>query len=131
MQHVWNIDGFSPNVVIEGVELSANMLDGEAAGRMNGTGDMITDRIGMFYGHKLTISLQDYDAAEFKQIWDIITDPTKNHTITAPGIIGNMTYEAYVGTTITTKMRRHDPDGFHIWDNIVVSMIPIQAQRRA
>lgn len=117
------------NVKVLDLERNFNIMDTENAGRVIARGAMTLDRIGTFYGHKITFARDKATVTEYDALWDYLSQPRNNGI--AVEIVYNqstISYEAYVSTG-TQKLKRIDTEsGTVYWDTFSANFIPMQAQ---
>lgn len=99
------IDGISYNVNwVQGLQQSADILNGEGTGRLQGTGEMYLEYVGTFFNHKGTL-VKDSKCTE--EEWDnlfrVLANPINDHTVSFPfGANQELTQEIYISSIVRT-----------------------------
>lgn len=84
------------DVLVLAVKEDADILNGKNSGRLQ-NGVAYRDPIGVYYNHTLTIQRRvTCPVAKWDDLFDILSNPHINHTVTLPHNQGTITYEAYV-----------------------------------
>ena len=119
---VWNVR------IIEITE-SFNILDTENAGRVIEKGRMALDRIGTFYGHKITFARDKASIAEYDELFNYLARP-RNNGIPVTMVHGQDTinYEAYVSAGERKLKRIRLQDEVVEWETFQANFIPMEAQ---
>jgi hypothetical protein len=123
------IGGREWNVKVIEIERNFNIMDTENAGRVIAQGAMTLDRIGTFYGHKITFARDKATVSEFDSLWEYLSQP-RNDGIMVELVYNQATinYMAYVSSG-TQKLKRVDPKtGLVYWDSFSANFIPMKAQ---
>lgn len=119
---VWNVK------VVE-LERNFNIMDTENAGRVIAQGAMTLDRIGTFYGHKITFARDKATISEYDRLWEYLSQP-RNSGIPVEIVYNQETigYDAYVASG-TQKLKRIDTgSGVVYWDTFSANFIAMKAQ---
>ena len=119
---VWNVR------VIEIIE-NFNIMDTENAGRVIAEGKMTLDRIGTFWGHKITFARDRASIDEYDELFSYLAYP-RNSGILVELVHQQSTlkYEAYVSTG-ERKLKKIETDtGTVLWDTFTANFIPMKAQ---
>ena len=123
------IGGRTWNVRVLEIERNFNIMDTENAGRVISEGAMTLDRIGTFYGHKVTFARGSATVSEYDELWDYLSVP-RNSGISVDIVYNQKTlkYNAYVPSG-TQKLKKIDTgNGIVYWDTFSVNFIPMKAQ---
>ncbi len=123
------IGGRTWNVRVLEIERNFNIMDTENAGRVISEGAMTLDRIGTFYGHKVTFTRGSATVSEYDELWDYLSVP-RNSGISVDIVYNQKTlkYNAYVSSG-TQKLKKIDTgNGIVYWDTFSVNFIPMKAQ---
>ena len=119
---VWNVK------VVE-LERNFNIMDTENAGRVIAQGAMTLDRIGTFYGHKVTFARDKATISEYDRLWEYLSQP-RNSGIPVEIVYNQETisYDAYVASG-SQKLKRIDTgSGVVYWDTFSANFIAMKAQ---
>lgn len=119
---VWNVR------IIEITE-SFNIMDTENAGRVIANGAMTLDRIGTFWGHKVTFARDKATVTEFDNLFSYLAYP-RNGGIPVEMVHGQSTiaYEAYVASGERKLKRIDTKNGVVYWDTFSANFISMKAQ---
>ena len=123
------IGGKSWNVRILEITENFNIMDTENAGRVIHKGRMTLDRIGTFYGHKVTFARDKATISEFDDLFAYLAYP-RNNGIAVELVHGQNTiaYEAYVSTG-ERKLKKIDVNEQVVyWETFQANFIPMEAQ---
>lgn len=97
-------------IIIDNVEYKANwvegslkrkaeIINGDASGRLQGTKAMYLDYVGTFYNYSGDLRrAKDCTDAEWEEIFIILSNPINNHTISVPFGSVNMSNEFYISS---------------------------------
>lgn len=78
-------------------EQTADILNGDNAGRLQNTGDMFLDPIGTFFNNNGTIvRAKECDDTEWDDLFRTLSNPLGEHTVKVPFDQGNLTTQIYV-----------------------------------
>lgn len=119
---VWNVR------VIE-IEESFNIMDTENAGRVIKEGKMQLDRIGTFYGHKITFARDGATLSEYDELFNYLAVP-RNDGIDVELVHDQTTiqYLAYVSSG-SRKAKKIDTKNNKVyWDTFSANFIAMKAQ---
>lgn len=117
------------NVKVVDLERNFNIMDTENAGRVILKGAMTLDRIGTFYGHKITFARDKATVNEYDRLWDYLSQP-RNSGIPVDIVYNQNTiqYNAYVSSG-SQKLKHIDTrSGTVYWDTFSANFIPMEAQ---
>lgn len=128
MEYV-KIGGRAWNVKILEIERNFNIMDTENAGRVISKGAMTLDRIGTFYGHKVTFARDKATISEYDELWDYLSVPRNSGiAVEMPYNQYTIKYNAYVSSG-SQKLKRIDTEnGVEYWDTFPVNFVPMEAQ---
>ena len=123
------LDGVSYNVRIpeNGIKRSGQVTDGSNAGR-NISGAMIRDIIGTFYNYTISIEADDTDLEEYDNLFETLSAPVSDHTLTVPYGQETLTFQAYI-TDVSDTLEHIDEHGNH-WGSLTLNFIAMKPQRR-
>ena len=123
------INGRVWNVRITEMSENFNILDTENAGRVIEAGAMTLDRIGTFYGHKLTFAKDRASVDEFDELFMFLSKPT-NSGISVEFAHNQATikYIAYVSSGERKIQRIDTQNGVVYWNTFSANFIPMKAQ---
>ena len=120
------IDGVRFNATwISGFTQTADIINGEGSGRLQGTNAMYLEYSGTFFNH--TGELHRDTACtndEWNRLFLVLSNPINKHTFTfAFGQNQNLTQEVYI-SQITRTLKRIDKDGENIWEKVYKLTLP-------
>lgn len=117
------------NVAIINLSRNFNITDTEQAGRVIANGEMVLDRIGTFYGHKITFTRGNASVTEYDDLWEYLSQP-RNVGIPVSIVYGQKTlnYDAYISSGEQTLKRIDTKNGIVYWDTFDCNFIPMKAQ---
>lgn len=108
------IDGIEYNAEWQknSLEQSADILNGDNAGRLQNTGDMYLDPIGTFFNNSGTIVRgKQCTDTEWDSLFRVLSNPLGEHTVKVPFDQGYLTTQIYVSRIkrklITQKLGRN------------------------
>ena len=106
-----------------------NIMDTDNAGRVIAEGAMTLDRIGTFFGHKVTFARRGNELSEYDELFDYLAQP-RNNGINVDMIHGQTTinYKAYVSSGERKLIRIDTGDDAVYWDTFSANFIPMKAQ---
>lgn len=117
------------NVKVTEITENFNILDTDNAGRVIKDGAMTLDRIGTFFGHKITFIRDLASLDEYDKLFMYLSRPTNSGI--QVDIVHNQTtlkYLAYIASG-ERKLKRIDPNtGAVYWDSFSVNFVPMKAQ---
>jgi hypothetical protein len=120
------IDGVRFNATwISGFTQTADIINGEGSGRLQGTNAMYLEYSGTFFNHTGELHR---DAACTNEDWNrlflVLSNPINKHTFTfAFGQNQNLTQEVYI-SQVTRTLKRIDKDGENIWEKVYKLTLP-------
>lgn len=112
------IDGiiFNAEWKCNSFEQTADILNGDNAGRLQNTGDMFLDPIGTFFNNSGTlIRTKECDDTEWDNLFRVLSDPIGEHTVTVPFDQGNLTTQIYISQAKRTLIKQSC--GRNKWSN--------------
>ncbi len=123
------LDGeiFKVRIPAGGIKRSAQILDGENAGRTTQSGRMKRDVIGTFYNFSMQIDTSELDPAAYDRFYDFITAPVDSHTCTFPCGQRTITGEYYI-TGAEDVLDAMDKYGNH-WSGLTANFIAMDPAR--
>lgn len=117
------------NVKVTSITENFNIMDTENAGRVIKEGAMTLDRIGTFYGHKITFKRDRASIDEFDKLFTYLAVP-RNTGIPVEFVHNQSTisYNAYVASG-ERKVKKIDVDTGEVqWEEIAISFVAMKAQ---
>ncbi len=127
------IDGVSykANWVESTLKRKAEIINGDASGRLQGTKAMYLDYVGTFYNYTGDLRREkDCSDSEWEALFIVLSNPINNHTITVPFGSGAMSNEFYI-SSIESKLvtAQH---GYNEWERVYsVTFTSMSPQRLA
>lgn len=123
------IGGREWNVKILEVTENFNIMDTENAGRVIKDGAMTLDRIGAFWGHKITFAKDGASNSEFDDLFSYLAYP-RNSGIPVKLVHhqGAIEYDAYVSSGERKLRRINLKDEVVEWETFSANFIPMKAQ---
>ena len=114
--------------IVPPIKRSFQILDGENAGRLAVSGEMVRDIIGTFYNYSLSINKDKSHLDEYDEFYEEITDPNvDSHELIVPYGQGMLTFRAYV-TNGADELTRIDANG-NKWTGLQINFIAMKPQR--
>lgn len=125
---VVKIGGKKWGVRVLSIEENFNILDTDNAGRVIQEGAMTLDRIGTFYGHKVTFARSTATIDEYDKLFNYLAYP-RNDGIQIEIVHDQTTinYRAYIASG-SRKLQKIESDGTVYWDSMSISFVPMKAQ---
>lgn len=127
------IDGTAhkANWVVKSLKRKAEIINGDASGRMQGTKAMYLDYVGTFYNYTGQLRrTADCTDAEWENLFTVLTSPINNHTITVPYGDSTMTAEFYISSVENTLITQEK--GANEWERVYsVTFTSMSAERLA
>lgn len=127
------IDGvnYKANWIESTLKRNAEIINGDASGRLQNTKAMYLDYVGTFYNYDGDLRREKgCSDAEWEALFIVLTNPINNHTITVPfgnGTISNEFYISSVKSKLITSERGHNE-----WDKAYsVTFTSMRPQRMA
>lgn len=123
------IGGKAWNVRVLEIIENFNIMDTENAGRVIKKGRMTLDRIGTFYGHKITFARDKATVSEFDDLFAYLAYP-RNNGIKVDLVHGQNTiaYDAYVSSGERKLQRIDVNEQIVYWETFQANFIPMEAQ---
>lgn len=123
------IGGRTWNVKVKEISESFNILDTENAGRVINKGAMTLDRIGTFFGHKVTFFRDKASISEYDELFMYLATP-RNTGVTVDLVHGQGTlqYNAYVASGERKIKKINVDSGLVEWGEFSVTFTPMEAQ---
>ena len=113
------IDGIFYNVewVRKSLKLTADILNGENSGRLQGTGDMYLDYVGTFlnYTGQIHRSANCTDA-EWNNLFLVLANPVNKHTVVFPFGNQKMGQDIYISKVERTLIKVDEDGNGEKWD---------------
>ena len=112
------------DVLVLDVQEDSEILNGKRSGRTQ-SGDAYRDPIGTFFNH--TLMLQRRAACPLEKwdsLFDMLSNPYINHTITVPHNQSTITYEAYTDGP-KHKLKKIE-NGRQFWDKFSIKFVPVR-----
>ena len=128
MKPIFTVDGHAYEVTVPagGLKRSGQVMDGDKAGRLQ-TGRMERDIIGTFYNYSLQIETQNLNAAEYDELYHVLSAPVDYHTITLPYGQSTITFEAYV-SNVNDELKLMQ-ENRNIWGGLTFNFVAMEPQR--
>lgn len=123
MQDLFAINGKYYNVAIKSLKTTANITDGDNAGRSVGSGIMIRDIIGTYIQVVMELQMKAYDLAEFSALVKVLRQPVESLTFSVADLDGSMTFAAYVSKVEYEYQGMIG--GVRRWDGLKVTFTPM------
>lgn len=119
---------FDVLVSVTDYEENFNVLDGAAAGRSVGSGHLIRDPIGAYFGHKITMKRSGMSAEaveHFDALWTWLKEHSVDDSvwIRAADNQSSIEYECYY--TSGSRKLESVQNGVNYWGEIAINFIPI------
>lgn len=105
-----SIDGISYNAewVTNTLEQTADIINGDDSGRLQGSKAMYLDYVGTFFNHKGQIRRgQKCTDKEWNKLFFTLTNPINDHTIIFPFGSGKITLSVYISQVTRKLVRLH------------------------
>lgn len=105
------IDGITYNASwLQGLEQSADILNGDGSGRLQGTGEMYLEYVGTFFNHKGTLHRDaDCDDNEWARLFEVLANPKNDHEVVLPfGVNQTLTQKIYI-SQVVRKLKLIEP----------------------
>lgn len=117
------------NVSVLAIERNFNILDTDNAGRVIASGEMVLDRIGTYYGHKVTFARGKASVSEYDELWEYLSKP-RNTGIPVDIVYGQKTlqYEAYISSGNQQLKKIDAKNGVVYWNTFDCNFVPMKAQ---
>lgn len=99
VKNVIEIDGVVYNAEwkANGFEISADIINGDESGRLQGTKDMYLDYVGTFFNSTGEIlRKQNCSNEEWDNLFKTLANPINNHTVKIPFLQGYLQTEIYI-----------------------------------
>lgn len=128
-QGLFTVDGVSYNVRVPsgGLQRNFKVLDGPNAGRML-DGSMTRDVMGTFYNYTLTIDRAGASAAEYDNLYQVLSAPAASHSVVFPYGQTTLSFQAYVTEGQDVLLRRKGTGNY--WAGLSVQFVAMAPQRR-
>lgn len=117
------------NVAIIELSRNFNITDTDQAGRVIESGEMVLDRVGTFYGHKIKFTRGSASVSEYDELWQYLSKP-RNAGIPVDIVYGQATikYDAYISTGEQILKRIDTKNRIVYWGTFECNFIPMKAQ---
>lgn len=106
MKNVIEIDGivYNANWKTGSFELTADIINGDESGRLQGTKDMYLDYVGTFFNSSGEIIRKPKCSdEEWENLFKTLSNPINNHTVKIPFLQGYLETEIYI-SQVKTKL---------------------------
>lgn len=110
-----------PGLSVISIKRSAQILDGDNAGRTLPAGEMQRDVIGTFYNYSMQINEIASNPAAYSRFYDYITAPVDYHIVTFPYNQQTITGKYYV-SSVEDVLYAMDKSG-NLWSGLAVNFI--------
>lgn len=114
-----NIDGANYKVewVTNTLEQTADIINGDESGRLQGDKSMYLDYVGTFFNHKGQLRRsKGCSDEEWDNLFLALANPINDHKITFPFAQSQITLDIYI-SQVTRRLVRLTPD-FNLWTRV-------------
>lgn len=127
---VFEVDGKAYRVRVDSLKRSGVVTDGDNAGRLSVSLEMVREILGTFYNYTMELNTDELDFDEYDDLFETLTDPDMDsHLVKLPYAQGYLTFQAYV-TQVDDELKRMGED-FIWWGNMSFQFIAMKPQREA
>lgn len=127
---VFEVDGKAYRVRVDSLKRSGVVTDGDNAGRLSVSLEMVREILGTFYNYTMELNTDELDFDEYDDLFETLTDPDMDsHLVKLPYAQGYLTFRAYV-TQVDDELKRMGDD-FTWWGNMSFQFIAMKPQREA
>lgn len=127
---VFQVDGKAYKVRVDSLKRSGVVTDGDNAGRLSVSLEMVREILGTFYNYTMELNTDDLDFDEYDELFETLTDPDMDsHQVRMPYGQGYLTFQAYV-TQVDDELKKMG-DNFNWWGNMSFQFIAMKPQREA
>lgn len=123
---VFRVDDKAYNVDVTSLKRSAAVMDGEKAGRTLDA-RMRRDIIGTFYNYSITLNTRGMDAADYDDLYELLTAPVNCHVLQVPYGQSTIEFEAYIANADDALKRIGT---INVWADLTLNFIAMEPQRR-
>lgn len=122
---------YKANWVEKSMSRKAEIINGDASGRLQGTKAMYLDYVGTFYNYTGDlIRAKDCTDTEWENLYIALTNPINDHTITVPFGNTTMTSQFYISSVENKLITQKN--GSNKWQNVYsVTFTSMSPQRLA
>lgn len=127
------IDGiiWPVNWVADSVKISADILNGDNSGRMQGSKNMYLEYVGTFYNVEgQIIRGKNCTNAQWDALFETLTDPINQHTLEFPYKQGYMTQLVYIAS-VNRTLKKQDQHTNKWQSTIDVKFVAMRSMRMA
>ncbi len=113
------IDGifYNGEWVRKSLKQTADILNGENSGRLQGTGDMYLDFVGTFFNHTGQIHRSaNCTDAEWNNLFLVLANPMNKHTVVFPFGTQKMVQDIYISKVERTLIKVDEDENGEKWD---------------
>lgn len=113
------IDGTNYNAswVANSLEQTADIINGDNSGRLQGTKAMYLDYVGTFFNHSGQIRRnKECTDKQWDDLYLVLANPINNHTVILPFAQGNLQIEIYI-SQVKRKLIRISEDT-NLWEKV-------------
>jgi len=122
MQNLVGIDGTYYDLAITSLKPTANITDGDNAGRST-NGIMIRDILGTYLSYVIEFEMKQYDLTEFSALVRKLRQPVKYVSMTVPDLDTDITFDAYI--TKVEYEYKGIIGGVRRWSGLKVTFTPM------
>lgn len=114
-----NIDGVEHKATwLKGLEQTADILNGEKSGRLQGSHNMYLEYVGTFFNHKGVVRRDaDCTEKEWDRLFLVLSNPVNKHIVVFPfGVDQVLTQEIYISQAKRALLYIKETNG---WENVI------------
>lgn len=127
---VFEVDGKAYRVRVDRLKRSGIVTDGDNAGRLSVSLEMVREILGTFYNYTMELNTAELDFDEYDALFETLSDPDMDsHLVKLPYAQGYLTFQAYV-TQVDDELKQMGDD-FTWWGNMSFQFIAMKPQREA
>lgn len=110
---------------VSGLTQTADIINGEGSGRLQGTNAMYLEYSGTFFNHSGELHRDPKCTdAEWHELFLVLSNPINKHTFKFPfGKNGNIVQDVYISQVVNT-LKRIKVDGQNVWARVYKLTLP-------
>lgn len=120
------IDGIKYNVdwVAGTLKQTADIINGDGSGRLQGTKEMYLEYVGTFFNHTGQIHRsKNCTDAEWNALYRVLANPKNSHTMSFPFDDGEITQKVYIASIVRTLRKVPDTNRWeYVYDVTLPAM---------